>query len=108
MKCLTIQLDLSLDRSRDLDSVLSHIRSIGRYPELDRLDAHSEQVALNFFTEDLALLWHELESKLFADGEFGGWLKSVAVVGCEGEEGWSDARLLYHYDAGEHLDGLGA
>ena len=124
MNCLTIQLDLSRDRSREFDAFLAHVRSAGRYPEIDQPAPNRDELALHFFTEDLSTLWPELQSTLLADSEFGVWLKNVAIIGCDGAgsdgagaeqkghesdsgQDKSDFRLLYHYDASEHCDGLG-
>ena len=105
MKCLVIQIIPHRDKRYSLDDFLVFTRSMGRYPEVD-LGENEGHISLNYFTEDMQLLWQELQQKLFTDSTYGDWLKNVAIVGCEGEKGWDDARLLFHYDSNEQCDQL--
>ena len=103
MKCLVIQIETQRDQSHTVNELLELTRSKERFPEVD-IDDDSNLVSLNYFTEDLAVLWQELQLNLFADGVLGSWLKKVAIVGCEGATGWDDALLLFHYNPNEKCD----
>jgi len=104
MKCLSIQLQPELDGNHDEKEVISLAKSIGRYPEVDSSDDDGRYVNLNFFTENLTILWKELKSGVLENKELGDWVRRVSIIVCEGENGWDDYLLLSHYDKSENID----
>jgi hypothetical protein len=84
-------------------------RELQRYGETSRLVrdcfvANADEgraVDVYFAGDDLSALWNDL-AKRFIHGAAP--LSRVAIVVCEGEEGWSDYKLLHHYDEREVLD----
>ncbi len=106
MKCLSIQLQPELDTTFDEKDVIDLVRSIGRSPEIDIGDDNGKYINLNFFTENLRLLWDELKTGFKKDKELGKWIDKVAIIVCEGNSGWDDYLLLLHYDKSEAIDTL--
>jgi len=101
MKCLSIQLQEDIDSAHTVDELVEHVRSFGRYPEIDRGENDEKYVNLNFFTEDLRAMWPEFKSKVLNDTSLGEWVKKVAIIACEGDQGWDNHILLWHYDPSE-------
>lgn len=102
MKCLTFELQPDIDASLDEKPLIDLVRSMGRFPEIDTyIRKEKDFINLNFFSEDLPLLWGELKSALEGDQEINNWVNRVAIIACEGEEGWDDFLLLRHYDESE-------
>jgi hypothetical protein len=95
-----------LDASYSEDDVIKRVKSLGRFPEVDVVEDDGRFVNLNFFTEELPVLWQELQQGLLADGSLGSWVKQVAIIVCEGEKSWDDYLLLSHPDTSEKLDQL--
>jgi hypothetical protein len=106
------------DRSRDLD--LARVRAIcehlafdndliKRFAFLDRPGEGSEpwHVNLIFDTDRPADLWSVLKGRLYdcdgCDG-LGRPMQMSSMAMCEGEHGWRDYLLLYHYDPRERLN----
>lgn len=106
MRCLSLQVQPELDSACDVDALIKAVRSIGRYPEVDRHEGGGKYIQLHFFSENVAKLWAELKAGVFDKGEIASWLKKVAIVVCEGEADGDDELLLYHHDHNEELDTL--
>ncbi|MFA7554445.1 MAG: hypothetical protein WCY88_09375 [Spongiibacteraceae bacterium] len=103
MKCLSFCVELARAEQFDKDSLLKHIKSLGRYPEVD---IEGGVVAFNFFTEQLPELWQQLQAGLLANDRFGAMLTAASIVVAEGDEEGEDL-LLFHYDPNEVRDQLG-
>ena len=102
MKCLTVQIHPLRDATYTYKDLLFWVRDAGRSPEVDIVDEDDGQwVNLNFFSEDLLLLWRDLESVLKTQPELAAWLARVGIIACEGKNGWDDFRLLAHFDHSE-------
>lgn len=106
MKCISVQFHPARDPRYDLDDLLALVRAIGRYPEVDTDEGDSENVNLNFFTEDIRRFWNDFEKGVLLHRELGEWVKNTTVVVCEGDEGWDSYLLLWHYDENEVIDPL--
>ncbi len=63
---------------------------------------------LNIFlaTSDLINLWSGLREFVFSSGEFSASILAALIVICEGDDGWNDYLLLYHYDSSMSVDEL--
>jgi len=107
MKSLTIQLMPELDTSLNEVAVIDLLKSISRYPEVDADDDGERFINLHLFTEDLPTLWADIKSALELNHEIKNWIGKVAVVACEGDEGWDDYLLLAHYDKSEKTVEIG-
>ena len=106
MKCLTIQIQPERDSSQEFATFIEYSRKLGRFPEVDINPDEGPQVYLNYFSEQLPLLWADLQQGIYQDPTIGSWAKRVSVVVCEGDKGWQDSLLLHHFDSGEMLDTL--
>lgn len=98
MKCISIQFFPTRDQRWDLGDLLAQLRAIGRYPEVDADEGGSGSVNLNFFTEDVQRCWRDLEQGVLNDAALGEWVRQNAIVVCEGDQGWDDYLLLWHFD----------
>ena len=101
MKCLTIQIHSQRDTSYSYKDIAFYLRKAGRSPEVDIVEDDGNWVNLNFFSENLLLLWSDIQAVLKAQPEIAMWLARVGIIACEGEQGWDDLRLLAHYDPSE-------
>lgn len=106
LKCLSIQLQPELDDSHSEVEVIASVKALGCFPEVDVIDEGERYVNLNFFSEQMPAVWQKLQSGLLNDGSLGSWVRKVAVIVCEGEQGWDDYLLLSHPDPDEKLDSL--
>jgi len=106
LKCLSIQLQPSLDSSHNEEEVIVNVRALGCFPEVDVIEEDERYVNLNFFSEEMPAVWQRLQAGLLNDGSLGAWVRKVAVIVCEGEQSWDDYLLLSHPDSQEKLDTL--
>lgn len=103
------------DRSRELD--LSRVRSVcegvagdktlvKRFAFVDRPADEEEARHVNviFDTDRPAELWQTLRSELYEHDALGRPMQMSSLAMCEGEHGWRDYLLLYHYDPREELN----
>lgn len=104
MKCLSIQLHPRRDTRFSPDDLVLHLRTLGRYPEIDLDSDTSEYINLNLFTEDLNQLAKDINAHVLNDSTIGPWVKRVAIIACEGGQGWNDYLVLWHYDESEQTD----
>lgn len=63
-------------------------------------------LTLNFFSEEVPVLWEKLQQGLLSSDGLGEWLRKVSIIACEGEQSWDDYLLLSHPDPAEKLDFL--
>lgn len=105
------------DRSRDLDlaRVLSVCERLADDKDLVRRFAFVERpgegseprhVNLIFDTDRPADLWLCLRGRLYRCPALGRAMQMSSMAMCEGEHGWRDYLLLYHYDPREQLHSL--
>ncbi|GAB1258361.1 hypothetical protein NBRC116494_28630 [Aurantivibrio plasticivorans] len=123
MRCLTIQLSppglstepndsnrsddwrQQIETQRLLNLLLESSKHVNRFPEIDLPD-HNPCIQLHYFSEDLSLLWTDLRQQLLKSGELGDWVKSCAIIACEGEHGWDDMIVLFDYEDSETMTDL--
>ena len=106
MKCVSVQLYPALDTTFEVGDLLALVRSIGRFPEVDQDDVDPKSINLNFFTEDLQGFWQQFQQGVLNDPELGAWVKRIAVIVCEGDQGWDNYLLLWHHDQSQDTDDL--
>lgn len=61
---------------------------------------------LMFEATDVQKLWGLLREVLYRDEKVGMALSQASMAMCEGEDGWNDYLLLYHFDPSVKLDSL--
>lgn len=104
IQCLSIQILLDPAGDFDRNVILDALHTLERYPEIDE-DEERQWVAFNLFSEDIPALWAELQPVLF-ESAAAAVLRTAGIIVCEGEQGWSDERLLFHHDPAEAPDPL--
>lgn len=100
-------IDLDLARVRALCEVLAADTDlIKRFAFRDRPADGAEQrhVNLIFDTDRPADLWKLLTERLYESDGLGRRMQMSSMAMCEGEHGWRDYLLLYHYDPRERLN----
>lgn len=106
MKTLSVQIQPDLVPDVDLDAVLSSLARLAGTPRDVRgaVNANGRYISLNFVTRDAPRLWKAIESRMSlpSDPLFEA-SKGITII-CEGEKGWSDYLLLYHFDTQKILD----
>jgi hypothetical protein len=70
---------------------------VRRFQITDGTDQH-RYVNLMFATDDLRRLWRLLGQRLYHSAELGGPMRASSMAMCEGQHGWDDYLLLYHFD----------
>ncbi|MFL0801264.1 MAG: hypothetical protein K6L80_12485 [Agarilytica sp.] len=95
MKCLSIQLQPELDTHLAIDDLIQHLRLMGRYPEIDRDPQNTKYTNLNLFTEDLPKLTQEINAEVLNNPQIGPWVKKVATIIAEGENGWDGCLVIW-------------
>lgn len=63
---------------------------------------------LIFETTELRILWDLLQKSLYKDEKVGLALTQASMAMCEGNDGWNDYLLLYHFDPSLKLDTIDA
>lgn len=101
MQCLSIQLDPRRSAQYSPEDLIEQVKALGRYPEIDRDDAHAPYINLNFFTEDATKLWAEFSDRLMQAPGLGEWIKQTAVIVSEHTENAGEFVVLWHYDQHE-------
>lgn len=106
MRCLSIQLQPERDQRFNPEDLVALVKSLGRYPEVDRPKNDDSYVNLNFFTEEAPALWQEIQRGVLENERLGDWVKQVAIIVCEAEQESEDYLLLYSYDEGLLRDSI--
>lgn len=106
MRCLSIQLQPERDQRFKPEDLVALVKSLGRYPEVDRPKDDDRYVNLNFFTEEAPTLWQELQQGVLENDRLGDWVKQVAVIVCEAEQESEDYLLLYSFEEGLLRDSI--
>jgi hypothetical protein len=109
IKALSIQVQSHLLQGLDIGAVQTACEAIASMPLVARHHfdhGHDTEHYFNFTfgTEDLAALWRELESCLYSDPVLGSSLRAASMAMCEGDHGWDDYLLLYHFDLAVRRD----
>jgi hypothetical protein len=99
--CIQIQPDLAPGLS--IDSVLSVAQKIAADKtlvdgiELCTGNDNGPYIDLLFNAVNRRSLWERLKRELY-EGKSAGPLAQASIVTCEGERGWADYLLLFHFD----------
>ena len=107
MKCLHIQLQSELCAC-DVEPIVDELTSIATDAVSDAVVAvergndDGPYININIQTDVVATLWTSVSAHISSNPN----LASCAIICCEGDNGWDDYLLLYHYDRDESLDVL--
>lgn len=106
MKTLNIQIQDGIPPLENLPLLLGKIAQIGSDHEATEAvsvasgDDSGAYYNLTIESKDLGALWPLLRDEVAANHQI------RIIVTCEGEDGWNDYLLLYHYDKSEVVDTL--
>ena len=106
MKALQIHLQPELAPDLDAYSEAKRLQNVieafGLTGPVEITDGDDDGPYINvwFATADVAAAWSRLRQEWRPDGS----LARCSIVICEGEDGWSDYKLLHHFDPSELLD----
>jgi hypothetical protein len=110
MKCLNLQLQPQKSPEVDIRGSVQHLVTTAKSlsstvgVEIDEGDDASSHAGMNINinSNDLSGLWPVVRSVILSDSS----LASCSVACCEGEHGWEDYLLLFHFDEKQVLDAL--
>ena len=100
-RCLCIQIQPDRDPSRSPEEALRVARAVFAGVRVEAAEDGGPYLNLLFVTDTPDALWTELTDRLFGDDALGAWMRSVSIATLEGEQGWDDYRLLWHWDSDE-------
>jgi hypothetical protein len=113
MKKLTVQIQPEVASDFTPEQVISLLESLpidthsDTKVRIDRSDDAGTYINVNFKTSDLVKLWDLIRSAFRLDSSTAQSRPPVIIV-CEGDDGWNDYRLLYHFDEGIRVESLSA
>ena len=115
MKCLNVQLQpgrrSAAAAAAQADDGTAHVDAIiaiatEQVPDaafdVQRGEDEGPYININIDTEDVAALWEAIGELVSSDPLWA----SATIACCEGDNGWDDYFLLYHFDETEELDTL--
>ena len=100
MKYIGVQLQPDLGAPFDLREIVKKLKLNNLIPEISEGEDDGKYINLHFKTNDVKNTWKEIKTILFSEYA----LSDMAIVTCEGNEGWDDYLLLYHFDKSVELD----
>jgi hypothetical protein len=100
---LCIQIQPRRSAELNLSRIKSRCEGLARQEMLirnfvfdDRIE-HDACANLRFETVDAKALWGLLRRRIYRS-EFGRAVQAASIAICQGQNGWDDYLLLYHYD----------
>ncbi len=111
MKTLNIQIQPSRCLAIESDTIVACFRKFSEnneyVVELKTVENKAEDY-INIFLSSLNLskLWATLKEYIFSSGQLNSQVASALIVICEGDDGWNDYLLLYHFDKSEQTDDI--
>lgn len=100
--------DIDMERVRALGEAVSSDKTlVSRFAivEGEDKDPYSN---LMFETQELQKLWRLLQDVMYRDKKVGLALSQASMAMCEGNDGWNDYLLLYHFDPSVQLNNFNA
>jgi hypothetical protein len=89
------------------EAVAADRNLVSRFAVVDGEDT-GPYTNLLFETAELQELWSQLQETLYNDEQIGPALAQASMAMCEGNDGWNDYLLLYHFDPTVKLDDFNA
>ncbi len=108
MKCLSIQIQPQLcglpDVAGLVDTLVANARSHSSTVNVSVTtgDDNGPYTNINIDSDDVAQLWTSIRRVIINDSA----LSAGAIACCEGDNGWDDYLLLYHFDNSESIDAI--
>lgn len=102
MKWISIQLHTDKSHSIEKQEVVNVITETGALVEVIEEKEGESYTSLNFKVTTPKMFWSEKKVKFLNCLGF----PECSIVVCEGESGWDDYLLLYHFDSSEKCDDI--
>ena len=112
MKALSVQVQPSRGQGMDLQLLQARFGAVAenallvKRHQFDRGYDKVEYLNFTFGTDDLRALWSFIEQSLYEDEQLRGAMAAASMAMCEGQHGWNDYLLLYHFDPTVKTDAL--
>jgi len=112
LKTLTVQLKPELlgdrlsNKAVQLLEALANTQKLMSHFKVLKGAENEKYINVNFECVDLLNLWASIKESFLTKNPLSPMLKKGAIIICQGENGWEDYLLLYHYDASIQLDEL--
>jgi hypothetical protein len=111
LRTLTVQVQPELAKSSELTAIKNALEAIARRTHLvEHLDFREggedggRYLNFSYRTNNLPTLWAEIRRMVLSDPLIGEGASQAIIVVCEGDHGWDDYLLLYHFDQSVKLD----
>ena len=108
MKTLSVQLLPDRLPNMDIQAIVRKLENLGSQATVQKSPSNSvadeNYINVNFVTDDLSALWKAIESTLISSSTRP--VSDGIIIVCEGDHGWDDYLLLYHFDKNEAIDKL--
>jgi len=109
MKTLSVQIQPERIAGVDISLVVKALRKLAQRPDIAamgttaKVESGNEYVNVKFKTQNAPALWEEILIYFPKLKSFSTILNGLIIV-CEGDKGWGDYLLLYHFSSKEKLD----
>ena len=110
MKTLSIQILPDRLPSTDIQAMVGKLENLSSQATVQNSvsdsGADGNYINVNFVTSNVSVLWKAIESTLGLSSSTPPPVSDGIIVVCEGDHGWEDYLLLYHFDKSEAIDKL--
>ena len=110
MKTLSIQILPDRLLSTDIQAMVGKLENLSSQATVQNSASDSgtdgNYINVNFVTSNVSALWKAIESTLSLLSSTPPPASNGIIVVCEGDHGWDDYLLLYHFDKNEAIDKL--
>ena len=110
MKTLSVQILPDLLPNTDVQAIVVKLENLSSQTSVQNSSrgsgAEDNYINVNFVTADVPALWKTIESTLGFSSSTSSPISNGIIVVCEGDLGWDDYLLLYHFDKSEVIDRL--
>ena len=108
MKALSVRIRLDLVPSTGIQATVGKLAKLSPQTTVEEFrnepGVDTNYISIDFMTSDAPALWKAIESTLGLSSHRPSSVSKGMIVVCEGDHGWDDYLLLYHFDKQEALD----
>ncbi len=108
MKTLSVQLLPDRLPGTDIQTIVKKLEKLSTRSIVQNSSSDSavagNYINVNFVTSNVSALWKAIESTLGLLSNTPPPVSDGIIVVCEGDHGWDDYLLLYHFDKSEGID----
>jgi hypothetical protein len=107
MQSISIQIQPEFLAAFDRAAFLTHVRALGRAPEIDEFsEKGNTYLTYNFFTEFPKKLWQDLQAALYLHEDYSKIISPISIAAYEDETLPQGYLILHHFDSSEKVDSL--